>query len=164
MRGWGLHLACLAVLAAQVGLWALGHRSDLELRAAAESDDLDERVEARFLLLERGGIATATAQLVLVPTLLDSDEPLEVDFAHTTAVCKLGGADLQYGRLKERMAEAAVDAAFWREFVLLRRKIGVIVGGSSGRLDRRELAWWFDALEGRDPPADEVLEQIRQNP
>jgi hypothetical protein len=48
--------------------------------------------------------------------------------------------------------------------VLLRRKIGVIVGGSSGRLDRRELAWWFDALKGLDPPADEVLQQIRDNP
>lgn len=164
MRGWGLHLACLAVLMAQVGLWALGHRSDLELRAAAGSDDLRERLEAQFLLLERDSIDTAAAQLVLVPTLLDSGEPLEVDFAHTTAVCKHGGPDLQYGRLKERMAAGEIDASFWRAFVLLRRKIGVIVGGSSGRLDRRELAWWFDALEGRGPPAGEALQQIRDNP
>lgn len=164
MSRWAAHGACLAVLAVQVALWGLGHRDDDSLRAALSSSRAPERIEARWLLLERGAVDPEATRASLAQELLASDVPLEVDFAHTTAVCKHTGAEVQYGHLKELMAASQVDADFWRQFVLLRRKIGVVVGGSSGRLDRRELGWWFDALAGRPLPAEEVLAHIRASP
>jgi hypothetical protein len=62
------------------------------------------------------------------------------------------------------MDAGTITPHFWRSFVLLRRKIGVVVGGSSGRLKRQELEWWFDALEERALPADQVLAHILENP
>ena len=163
MSRWTAQWTCLAVLALQVLLFGLAHRGDDALRTAASSSRADERIAARWLLLERGAFE-GEGDPGLVAELLASDDALEVDFAHTTAVCKHTGAEQQYGHLKELMAAGTVDAEFWRQFVLLRRKIGVIVGGSSNRLDRRELGWWFDALAGRPLSGDEVLDHIRAHP
>ena len=165
MRGWGTHLALLAVLGLQVGLWALGHRDDTELQSALRSDDPDERIAAHFLLLERGSVDTTYVEQTLVEQALSgSAAPREVEFASTTSVCKYAGAGKQYAALFDRLDEGEVDGAFWRSFVVLRRKIGGSIGGSSGRLKRRELDWWFDALAGRELPAEEVVEWIRANP
>jgi len=162
--GWRLHGICLLVLAAQTGLWYAGHRSDRTLWQQTRSEDPQERIDALFLLLERGAFDPLWSELQLADQLLASSDPREAEFAHTTAVCKNAGADVQYRYLRERIEAGEVDAHFWRSFVLLRRKIGVVVGGSSGRLDRRELEWWLAARDGRPLPVDEVLEHIRTNP
>ena len=164
MNDWRLHSALVAVLIAQLGLWLLGHRSDDQLRAALDSPEATARIEARFLLLERGAVDRDEAERTLAEALLGSPDVLEAEFAYTTAVCKYTGAKLQYGRLKERIAAGEVDAGFWRAFVLLRRKIGVVVGGSSGRIKRQELAWWLEAVEGGSLDADELLEWIAAHP
>jgi hypothetical protein len=162
--GWRAHAICGAVLIAQVGLWLAAHRSQEELLLQARSENASERIEALFLLLERGADGSDLDATALAAETLASADPLESEFACTTTVCKHAGAETQYRRLKEEMDAAAITPAFWREFVLLRRKIGVVVGGSSGRLKRQELIWWFDALDERPLPADQVLEHIRENP
>jgi hypothetical protein len=161
---WRAHLVCGAVLVAQVGLWLAGHRSDRELFAATRSEDAAERLAALSVLLERGSFGADLDVQALDEELLASADPRESEFACTTAVCKHTGAETQYRRLKEQMDAGTITPHFWRSFVLLRRKIGVVVGGSSGRLKRQELEWWFDALEERALPADQVLAHILENP
>ena len=161
---WRAHLVCGAVLVAQVGLWLAGHRSERELLAATRSEDAAERVAALSVLLERGSFGADLDVQALDEALLASADPLESEFACTTAVCKHTGAEAQYRRLKEQMDAGAITPHFWRSFVLLRRKIGVVVGGSSGRLQRQELEWWFDAQGERALPVDQVLAHIRENP
>ena len=161
---WRAHLVCGAVLAAQAGLWLAGHRSRDELLVQARSEHASDRVAALFVLLERGSLGSDLDRTALDEQLLASLDPLESEFACTTAVCKHTGAETQYRRLKEQMDAGAITPHFWRSFVLLRRKIGVVVGGSSGRLKRQELEWWFEALDERALPAERVLAQIRENP
>jgi hypothetical protein len=162
---WRLHALCCAVLLCQCGLWLAGHRGQAELVREFQEAGPRERIEALFLLLERAAPAAGLPEgPELAELLLASADPLEVEFACTTSVCKHAGAELQVRALKEQMERGAITPAFWRAFVLLRRKIGVVVGSSSGRLKLRELTWWLDALAERPLPAQEVLEHIRQNP
>lgn len=161
---WRAHVICGAVLAAQLGLWLAGHRSRSELLAATRSPEASERVAALSVLLERGPLDADLDGQALDEWLLNSADPLESEFACTTAVCKHTGAETPYRRLKDQMDAGAITPHFWRSFVLLRRKIGVVVGGSSGRLKRQELEWWFAAVEERELPVDRVLAHIRDNP
>ena len=164
MRSWRPHLICCLVILAQAGLWWLGHRSDRVLWQQAGSSDPRERIEALFLLLERGAFDPPPTEVPLARELLDSSDPLLAEFAHTAAVCKNGGPEAQYHDLKARIDAGDVDAHFWRSFVLLRRKVGVVVGSSSGRLGRQELEWWLEALAEHPLPADAVLRHIAANP
>jgi hypothetical protein len=163
--GWRLHLLCCAVLACQFGLWLAGHRSQAELVRELGEASPEQRIEALFLLLERAAPAPGLPMgPELAELLLGSADPLEVEFACTTSVCKHAGPERQYRSLKEQMERGAITPGFWRAFVLLRRKIGVVVGSSSGRLKRKELQWWLDALAERPLRAEEVLEHVRENP
>ena len=161
---WGAHILCLGVLAAQVGLWAVGHRSTHRLEAAAESGSVEQRMAALQILLERGEPDPERYGASLAAELLADPDPLLRELAFTTAVTKYSGPEPQYRDLNELRERGQVDAAFWRAFVVLRRKIGVVVGGSSGRLKRVELEWWLDALEDRAPPPEELLGHIREHP
>jgi hypothetical protein len=105
-----------------------------------------------------------TATGLLAADLLADEDPLVRELAFTTAVCKHGGPGDQYRYLKDMQESGEITPHFWRAFVLLRRKIGVVVGGSSGRLRLRELDWWLDAVAERPLPAGEVLDHIRRNP
>ena len=162
--GWRLHALCLGVLGLQVGLWALGHRSTAELAETARTAGGAEKVAALHLLLERADVDPVRYGRLFAADLLLDEDPLVRDFAHTTTVCKHTGPEAQLGQLRDLREAGETDGEFWRAFVLLRRKIGVVVGGSSARLKLRELDWWLDVAEGRPLPADEVLQYIRENP
>lgn len=159
-----MHLACLGVLALQVALWALGHRSTAEVTETARTGEGAEKVAALQLMLERAEVDPVRYSRVFAHDLLLDESPLVQDFAHTTLVCKHTGPEAQLGHLKDLRDTEQVDEDFWRAFVLLRRKIGVVVGGSSARLKLQELDWWLDVAEGRTLPAAEVLQYIRENP
>jgi hypothetical protein len=161
---WRAHLLCLTVLAAQVGLWTMGHRSTARLRAEATSLPVDKRISALQILLERGEPDPGLYGPELAEELLADPDPRVRELAFTTAVTKSTGTGAQLRDLNELRDRGPVDAAFWRAFVIMRRKIGVVVGGSSGRLKRDELAWWLDALEDRAAPPEEILEYIREHP
>ncbi len=161
---WRVHVLCLGVIALQATLWALGHRSSEELAETARTASGEQKVAALHLLFERAEVDPVRHGRVFAADLVADEHPLVRDFAYTTTVCKHTGPEAQLGHLKVLRDTEQVDEDFWRAFVLLRRKIGVVVGGSSARLKLRELGWWLDAVEGRPLPADEVLQYIRENP
>jgi hypothetical protein len=159
-----MHALCLGVIGLQATLWGLGHRSTEELVESARTARGRERVDALFLLLERADVAPVHYGRAFAEELLRDEDPLVRDFAHTTSVCKHTTPSAQLGRLERLRDAEQVDEDFWRAFVLLRRKLGLVVGGSSARLKLRELNWWLDVREGRPLPADEVLQHVWENP
>jgi hypothetical protein len=165
VRGsWRAHAVCAGILALE-GLAALaGHRGTQSLEESARSGPAAQRIDALHVLLERGEPDPSRYGELLAADLLADGDPLAREFAFTTAVCKNTGPGKQYRYLRDRQEAGEITPHFWRTFVLLRRKIGVVVGGSSGRLRLRELDWWLDAVAERPLPAQEVLDHIRENP
>lgn len=162
-RRWLPHLVCLALVLAECGAWAVLHRSDAELESVAAEGDPRARVAALHILTNRGEPAPERFNEAFVVTLLEDESELLRDYAFTTDVAKHAGPWAQYRELK-RLSESPADSAFWRGFILHRRKIGVVTGGSSARLKLQELKWYLDARAGRTLPGDEVLSYIQANP
>jgi len=162
-RSWVPHLICLALLAVECGVWGLGHRGEAELQAAARDGSPRERIAALHVLTNRGEPAPGRFDAAFAQALVDDPDELLREYAFTTDVCKHADPRPQYRYLKQ-LREQPSDPRFWRGFVLHRRKIGVVTGGSSARLKLRELDWYFAALRGERLPGDEVLRYIEANP
>ena len=163
LRRWIPHLVCLVVVLVECAAWAVLHRSEAELEAAAASGDARARVTALHILTNRGEPAPERFDAAFATSLLGAEDELLQDYAFTTDVTKHANPRAQYLELKS-LIEQPADPAFWRRFILHRRKIGVVTGGSSARLKLQELDWYLEALAGRPLPADEVLSYIQANP
>jgi len=162
-RLWRPHLACALLLIAQCVVWALLHRTEAELESAARVGDARSRIAALHVLANRGEPAPGRFGEEFVAALLEEEDDLLRDYAFTTDVAKHAEPRLQYGALKE-LATRPEDPAFWQAFVLHRRKIGVITGGSSARLKLQELEWYLDARAGRPLPGAELLRYVEAHP
>lgn len=156
---WIPHGVLLAILISEGAAWGLAHRSAAELEPSAAA--ADERIEALHVLTNRGEPDRDRFAETFVQALLAEEDPLLCEYAFTSDVCNLS-ATLQYQYLKERLE--AVDAHWWRSFVIYRRKLGAGVGGSSARITPRELGWYLDALAERPLPADELRRYQQDNP
>ena len=162
-RPWLPHLVCLALLLAQGAAWAVLHRSNDELERDAVQGDPQARIAALHILTNRDEPAAERFDFDFATSLIESDEPLLREYAYTTDICKHAEPRVQYTELKA-LAERPSDPEFWRTFVFHRRKVGVLLGGSSARLRLAEFHWYRDALAGRELPGEELLTHIEGTP
>jgi hypothetical protein len=164
-----------AVLLAELAAWGLLHRSEEELTRAFREGSTTRRLEALHVLTNRGEIDPSSFGPSFVANLLADPDTRLREAAFTNEVCRLFAPPMtqsDYSRDPSRFTDAELDH-WWRSYVIHRRKVGGAgTPGEGGlRLQRQELAWFLDAMEGR--PLDrgaisghlrERIEQTRPGP
>jgi hypothetical protein len=156
---WRAHLALIAVMLATTLLAALRHRSDAELEeVAASGASALERIAALHVLACRPSADEQRCGLPLARRLVLEQDPRLVEFAGTIGPCRFGDV----GFLEQRLlAPPLGDVAAWlRQFVFYRRKVGGRQVGGRRRLTLQEVSWMLDALAGRELPNMEVLRYV----
>lgn len=160
MKEWRAHVVLAVLIAVEVVAGIASHRSDAELARAAEGERGAARRTALFRLAQRdedGPLPVADSELLASP------DPLTRELAFTTALCRPGSVAARNRWLRDRIDAGELDGDFWRAFVIHRRKVGGVIGGST-KLKRQELDWFLDAVAGRALPIDAVAEYVRRHP
>ena len=157
------HLLLLAVLAVEALAWTGWHQGEEQLEVQAESGTPAERVWALHVLTNRDPDHRRFRN-TYVRGLLNDPDPLVVDFAFTIDLCRIQhiGQEMRITRrLKDEGSSVMPprDAVedWWRRYVFYRRKVGGRRYGGAMRLQRDEVAWYFDAVAGRELDEEELI-------
>ena len=162
MRGlaaWRAHIVLVAVLLATLVVARARHRSDVELAELAAYGSARERIAALHVLSNRPGADAHEFGMPLARALTAEQDPLLVEFAGTIGPCRFGDIDFVEQRL---IAPPSGDVAAWlRQFVFYRRKVGGKQVGGRRRLTLQEVTWMLDAMAGRALPNADVLRYVQ---
>ena len=152
-RRWLPHLVTALVLLAELMIWGLVHRSDDELRSTFRDGSTQRRLDALHVLANRGEVEPTRFGDSFVPRLLSDPDDRMKEAAFTNEVCRVFAPPTiqsDYSRDAARFADDDLGH-WWRSHVIHRRKVGGAgTPGEGGlKLQRQELAWFLDAVEGR---------------
>lgn len=165
------HLFLLAVLVVEFLLGHATRMDDDELRRTSEEGTTQERLWAWHVLANRDpdGFAFKDHHL---KDLLNDPDPLIVDYAFTIDICRLiqakGLTMRQEARIRKPLKGGSgvprPDAVseWWRRYVIFRRKVGGKPVGGHVRLQRQELAWYLQAMDGEELDEKTLVDSTNQ--
>jgi len=154
-RGWTWHLVLGAAFIVQLTGWFATRTTSAELEVLAANGGTQARLDALHVLGNRGVPAPKRFSGAEVQQLLIDPDPRMQRFAMINTVCKFRSPVWQLNHILAGAERA--DAAWWVDYMIQLRKVGAETVGAGFPMRVQELDWYLAALEGEDPPREEVL-------
>jgi len=167
MRAWTPHIALGLVLALELLAARLQHQTHDELLAARTDGSVQEQLDALHILTNRAPGAEPTSRdgseygIALARQVYGATDQRLREYAFSTDICKYEYPAWQEMLVEQRLPANAMNAHWWRSYVLFKRKVGGQIVGGSLRMRMQELRWFCAALRGVAPDRVEIIKHLR---